>query len=41
MSKVLEGVSIVVFFGAEDGAGTNSVNHELVLFVYCVEGGDS
>jgi hypothetical protein len=38
---VLEGVSVVVFFGAEDGAGTGAVNHELDLFVLCIEGGDS
>ncbi len=40
VSKVAEGVSVLVFFGAEDGSRANAINHELNVFVHGIDGRD-
>jgi hypothetical protein len=37
---VAEGVGVVVFFGAKDGARANAINHELDAFMHGVYGRD-
>ncbi len=35
-AKVVEGVTVFVFFLAEEGAGTNVFDEELETFVHCI-----